>query len=190
MLHIGHAAEDGQHIGVSPGKAECPRSHAAVRLGLLQTRHHMVVQVRQTASEQRLHYYGRDAAFGKLSIEIFSVCVARIDFLGMLPVEIVELNLHEIPFVFVVLRQKIVEHGDIAVIGEAEVTDASRLALLKQIVEHAVVDITATERLHAVVAHADSVEKKIVYVVDLQFLERIVIHVERGFPAPCRGGEV
>jgi hypothetical protein len=43
----------------------------------------------------------------------------------MLPVYVVELYLHKIPFVLVVFGQQVVEDFDVAVVGEAEVTDAS-----------------------------------------------------------------
>ena len=62
MLHVGHAAQDGQHIREVAGIAERPRRHRRVRHTLLERLHHMVGQRSQSATEQRLHDDGRDAA--------------------------------------------------------------------------------------------------------------------------------
>ena len=80
------------------------------------------------------------------------------------------LNLHKVPFVFVVVCEQIVEHRHIAVIGETEVAYSACLTLGEQEVEHAVVDIPFAQHLHAVVAHTHGVEQIIVDVIRLQLL--------------------
>ena len=47
--------------------------------------------------------------------------------------------------VLVVIGQQIVEHGNLAMIGEAQVADDTLLALLQQVVQDAVVDVSLPE---------------------------------------------
>lgn len=104
----------------------------------------------------------------------------------MAPVDVVELDLHEIPPVAVVLREQAVEDRDVAVVGESEIADASRLAFGEQEVEDAVVDVACFELLHSA-AHSHAVQQQVVDAVDLQLLERVAVHGHRRFAAP-RGG--
>jgi len=138
----------------------------------------MVGHFGQASAKQGLHYDYRDAATVKLVVEIFGIGVAWIYLLGMLPVDIVELNLHEIPFVSVVFGQQAVKHCDVAVIGESEIAYPSGFAFGHEVVEHAVVDVTVLKRLHGVITHAYAVEEHVVDVIGLKFLERIVIHCQ------------
>ena len=118
----------------------------------------MVGHVREAAAQQRLHDHGGDTAFLKLAVKIFGVGVARIHLFGMVPVDIVELYLHEIPLVFVVPRQQVVEYSNVAVIREPEVAYAAGLALLEKEIKNAVVDVTFAELFHTILTHSDTVQ--------------------------------
>ncbi len=75
----------------------------------------MVGHIREASSEQRLHDDGGNTAFDEFVVEIFGICVARLRVYFVFPVEIVELYLNEIPFIFVVVGKQAVEHVDVAV---------------------------------------------------------------------------
>ena len=62
----------------------------------------MVVHFRQTASQKRLHDYSRNLALSQFVIQIFRIRIPLVDFLGMPPVQIVQLYLHKIPLILVV----------------------------------------------------------------------------------------
>ena len=170
MLHAGHSAEHCEHTGLAPGKAERPRSHTALGLALLQLGNDAARHIRQTSAKQRLHDYGRNSALFKLAIEILGIGVRWVYLLCIFPVEIVELNLNEVPFIFIVARQQIVEHTDIAVIGESEIANASRLALLNEEIENTILDVAILKLLHAA-SHAHSVKQHIVDVIHLKLSE-------------------
>ena len=70
--------------------------------------------------------------------------------------------------VLVVLRKQMVEHGNVAVVREAQVLDASGFALLHQEVEHAIVHVAGVQRVHS--THAYAVQQVVVDVAHLQFL--------------------
>lgn len=74
--------------------------------------------------------------------------------------------MYEVPFVFIVPREEIVEHPYIAVIGKTKIADASCLALFQQKVEEAVFHIAVLEFFHAT-AHADAVQQQVVQIVHL-----------------------
>ena len=50
----------------------------------------------------------------------------------MPPVHVVQLDLYEVPFQFVVAGEQVVEYFDVSMIGESEVADASGFALFQQ----------------------------------------------------------
>ena len=52
----------------------------------------------------------------QLRIEVVGIGVAGIYLLGMLPVEVVELYLHEVPLILIVLGEEVVEYLDVTVI--------------------------------------------------------------------------
>ena len=103
MLHVRHSAEYGQHAVGCAGISECPRGHTALRCAFFHFRHHVLRYVGKTASEKRLHYYGWYAAFLQFGVQVLCVCVARVYLIGIFPVEVVKLYLHEVPLVLVVL---------------------------------------------------------------------------------------
>lgn len=189
MLHVGHAAQHGQHPGIRPREAEGPRRHAPAGFALLEAGDDVIVDLRQTAAQQRFHDDGRNAAPGQLAVEVLGVGVPRVDLPGMPPVEVVHLDLHEIPPIAVVSGKQTVEDAYIAVVREAEVAYAARLAFGEEKIEHPVPDVAGLELLHAA-AHAHAVQQHVVDVIHLQFAERIAIHGQRRLAAPGRRGEV
>ena len=188
VLHIGHSREHGIDARGRAGIAEGPRGDAVFGVALLELVGHELRHVGESSAEQRLHHGGRNAALLQFAVEIAGIGVAFVDFVGVVPVEVVEFNHHEIPLVFVVPRKERVEHGDVAVVGESEVANASGLALFGQIVEHSIVDIALAEGFHS--AAADAVEQVEVDVIDLQLLERIFIHLDAALARLRFGREV
>ncbi len=182
VLHVGHAAEHGQHTFGRTGIAECPRRDAVLRVALLHFLCQILRHVCQSASEQRLHDDRRDAPLLQFVVEIDGIGIAVVDFVSPLPVEVVELYLHKVPLALVMAGEEVVEHLDIAMVGEAEILDASSLAFSQHEVEHAVVQIARRETLHASLPYG--MEQIIVDVIHTQFLERVAIHLDRLLAAP------
>ena len=48
------------------------------------------------------HNDGRNVPLHQLDVQIFGIGIPRVDLLGVFPVQIIQLNLHEVPFVFIV----------------------------------------------------------------------------------------
>ena len=92
----------------------------------------------------------------QLRIEVVGIGVEGIYLLGMLPVEVVELYLHEVPLILIVLGEEVVEYLDVTVIGETEVAYATCRTLLNEEVEDAIIDITSVEVVHT--SHANAME--------------------------------
>ena len=147
------------------------------------------MDIRKAPAQQRLHDDGRDTALLQFAVQVLGIGIARVDLLGVFPVHVVELYLHEVPLVAVVLRKQVVEHRDVPVVGEPEVADTAGLTLGKQEIQHPVVDVAGFELLHAA-AHAHAVQQQVVDIIDLQLAERIAVHGHRGFAAPGRGREI
>ena len=116
VLHIGHTAENGQDAFGSACIAEGPGGNAPLGVVLLQLRHQVLGQLDQTATQQRFHDDGRNTAFLQLCIQVAGVGVVLVDFVGIVPVEVVQLYLHEIPLVFIVVLQEPVEDSNVSVI--------------------------------------------------------------------------
>ena len=70
---------------------------------------------------------------------------------------------------------------------ESKVADATSLTLLHQIVHHAVVYIAAVKLVHTT---TDGMQQVVVDIVDLQLLQRVLVHADAGFTALCGGVEV
>ena len=105
----------------------------------------------------------------------------------MSPVHVVQLDLHEIPVVFVVVVDEPVEDLHVSVIGEAQVTDASLLLLFYQPVQDAIVHKPLVEFLLCIAATADGMQQQIVDIFHLQFLQRILKHLNTGGSRPGLG---
>ncbi len=108
----------------------------------------------------------------------------------MKPVDIIHLNLHEIPTytTFIVPFEHGIEHFDITMIGKTEITYTSSFSLPDQEIENAVVHISFVKVIHASVA--DSMKKHIIDIVGLEILQRIIIHLDRFLPGPCLRCEI
>ena len=85
--------------------------------------------------------------------------------------------------------EQVIEHPDIAVIREAEVADTARLAFLQQEIEDAVFYVAVFELFHAA-AHTHTMQQQVIQIIHLQFLERIAVHGDGGFPAPGGRSEI
>ena len=157
MLHVSHTRQHGEHSVGRSGEAECPRRHALLRLTLLHLGNDVVGNVGQTAAEQRFHDYRRDAAFLQFAVQIDGICIAVVDFVGVVPVEIVKLYLHEVPVVaaLVVPFEQHVVYFHVAVIREADVAYAPLALLFHEPVEYAVVHIAAVEHAERVLPLPD-----------------------------------
>ena len=164
MLHIRHTAQHGKHTFWRTGIAESPGSNTPLRGMTLKLCHQILRQISETTSEQRLHDDSRDAAFFELRIKIAGIYIVIADFIGKIPIKIVEFNLHKVPMVFVVQGYHLVKHRLLAVERKAEIPDAACLALLQQIVHYAIIDIAVLELIHT---PADGVEQIIVEVIHL-----------------------
>ena len=133
----------------------------------------MIRHPRQATAQERLHDDGRDVPFVQLAVEVFRIHVARG---GVLPVEVVELDLHEVPRNAHV--EHVVEHLHVPMEGPAQVADPSLGTLLQHEVEHAILDVAILEKLDAA-ASTDGVHQVVVQVVGLQVLQGLVEHGDR-----------
>ena len=93
----------------------------------------------------------------------------------MEPVDVVHLDLAEVPLVLAVALEAPLEHLGVAVEGEAEVADALLLAQFHAPVERAVLEVALREGLEPAVA--DGVEEVVVDVVGLEELQRLLEHL-------------
>ena len=151
---------------------------------MLQDGCNVVVYVCQASAQQWFHDNGRDVTLRQFAIQVFGIDVALMFFLGMTPIDIVELDLYHVPSIsaFVMKLEQIVEYLHISVERETQVADASFLALFQQMVEHAIVQEASFELFHT--SHTDAMQKHVVDVVHLQFLERVFVHLQGFFATP------
>ena len=187
VLHIGHAAKHGEHTLWRTGIAEGPRGNGAFRVLLLQFAHQVLRQLYQSPAQQGFHDDGRDTELLEFGVEVAGIDVALINLVGIVPVQVVQLYLHEVPVIFVVTAQHLVEHRFLPVEREAEVADAASLTLLHQEVHHAVVHVASIELVHTA---ADGVQQVVVQIVHLQFFHRVVVHLNSLLTAPVVAVEV
>ena len=178
-VHVRHAAEDAEHARVGPAEAEGPRGRGLVRLALAQLRRNALRHIGEAAAEERFHDDDGDAALVEFGIEVVGVDVA--DPVGVRPVDIVHLDLAEVPGILAAVEQlhEIVELMPRAMEGKTEVADASGSLFAPQEVDHAVLDIALLEGLPA--AAADGMQQIVVEVVGPELLERVPVHLDRGF---------
>ena len=185
VFHIRHAAEHGEHGGFGADVAEGPRSHAVLRLALLEVRHDVVGHLRQTSAEQGLHDNDGDVPPHQFFVEVLAGASLV---LLVVPVDVVGLNLHEVPVILVVVCEGPVEDGDVAMEREAEVADAACFTLFHEPVEQSVVEVALMDRPHA--SAADAVQEQIVDVVGLQELQAALEHGLALLEVVLRGREV
>ena len=181
VLHIRHSAEYGEHTLRGSCISESPRSHATLRSLLFQLCHEILRKLHQSSAQQRLHNDGRNVAFLQLGIEIAGVNIAAIDFVGIVPVQVVQLYLNKIPMVFFMTGHHLVEHRFLSMERETQVTDTTSFAFLLQEVHDAVVYIASVELVHTT---AYSVQQVVVDIVHLQFFHRVAVHLYRLFAGP------
>lgn len=186
VLHFHHSAQNRQHPREAAREPERPRRHAHFGLAPLELGNERVRYVGEPAAQERLHYHGGYSALVELPVKVFGIGVAVVYLLGVLPVEIVELDLHEVPLVDVVFGEQVVENPYVAMVREPEVAYAPGLALGEQEFEDSVVDVARPELLHSA-AHTDAVQEHVVDVVRPQLFEGVAIYAYRRLPAP-RGG--
>ena len=65
----------------------------------------------------------------------------------MLPIDIIELYLYEIPFEFILAGKKIVEYLDVSVVRKSEVPYSSGLSFGEEEIEDPVINVTGVEFL-------------------------------------------
>ena len=171
MLQIGHAAQHGQYLFRRAGEAERPRGDARFGPALLEMRGDVIGHVREPSAEQRFHDDRLNAALCQLPVQIFGIDVVS---RRMLPVHVIELNLHEIPMRPLVHRQHLVEDVHRSVERKSQIADTARFPLSEQKVQHPVVDIAGAERVDSAVA--DRMQQIVVDIVHLQVLEGLPIH--------------
>ena len=148
--------------------------------------HDGIRHVGQPSAEKRFHDDGWDATFFQFCIEIGRIGVTVVDLVCPVPVEVVQLDLHEIPvvFSFIVPTKEHVENLHIAVIGEAEVVDASFLLLFHKPVEDSVVHEAGIEGLltvHIPGVASDGMQQQVVDPFHLQCLEGVLEHLHGRF---------
>ena len=107
MLLIYHSAEDCQDSRVRSHEPERPRSKRCFRITLLQPVRDALRRIGQTATLKRLHDHNRDFPLVQLVVQVLGIDITLA--VGVLPVEVVHLDLHEIPVVLVVQLQEFVE---------------------------------------------------------------------------------
>ena len=132
-------------------------------------------QIRKASAQQGFHDDGGNLQLLQLVVEVVGVNIVFADLVGEVPVQIVQLYLHEIPMVLVVQGKNLVEHLLLAMKRETEVADAAGLSLLHEEVHHAVVHITRVELLHSA---ANGVQQVVVDIVHLQLLHGVAVHLD------------
>ena len=102
LFHVGHAAQGHHHAGQRAHARESVRCGGEIGMALLQHGADAVADVRKLSALDRLHHQGRDA----LALQVFVQVLGARRAGGaapaaghFLPVDIIELDLHEIPVV-------------------------------------------------------------------------------------------
>ena len=85
----------------------------------------------------------------------------------IVPVEIIKLNLHKIPFILLVMFQQIVINGHIAMEREAQIADAPRLTLLHQPGQQAIVEVAFAKVVQPPAAHG--MQEQVVHIIGLVY---------------------
>ena len=174
MLLIDHSAENSKDPRVGTHEPERPGSQRGLRVPLLEPVHDASGRVRQAAALQRLHDHDRDLPPVQFIVQVLGVDIAHS--VGVLPVEVVHLDLNEVPVVLVVQLQKLVELLLIAVEGKSELADLPFLPVRLKQVHHPVVHEPVVESLKA--SAAEGVEQVVVQIVRLKVPERIVVQFQ------------
>ena len=152
VLHIGHTTQCTEHIRIRATETECPRSHTVLRLSLLQSSHQVVRNIRQSATQQRLHNHHRDIALRQFIIHILSRHRSPH---SMVPIQVVHLNLHEVPRIVtsIMLLHTPVKRLLITVEREAQMTNPASLLFLPQEVIHTILEETLLRKFQTTLPH-------------------------------------
>ena len=126
-----------------------------------------MVSAGQRPAAKRLHHNGLDPALVKFPVEILGVDIVP---RGVLPIDVVELDLREVPMGPAIEHP--VKELFLAVERPAEMADAPGLALGDQKIEDTVVE----EPLFKIFVTADVVNQVIVEVIGLKIFHRPMIH--------------
>ena len=116
------------------------RCHTAFGSTFFQAAEDVVGDVRQASAQQRFHHHYRNVLAAHLLVQVVGIHITS---QCVLPVGIVQLNLHEVPMHLVVHGQCPVEFLFCAVERPAQAADTSGFALLEQEVEQTVIKETA-----------------------------------------------
>ena len=184
MFHEVHATEGREDARIHAEVSERPGRQAAVGVMLFEHGCRMVLKFSQSSAKERLHDNNGDIALGQGIVEVLGVDVFGFYLVGVVPVDIVHLYLCEVPVVLVVEGHHLVELALLAVERPAEVADAAGLAFLEEEVKDTVVDEAFLKVTLAILHAAEGVEQVVVDVVDLQVLERLVVHLDAGLIGP------
>ena len=135
-------------------------------------RHHVVGHLAQASPEERFHDDSRYAALHQLAVQVLSATRA----VGIvMPVAVVGLYLYEVPVILLVVLEQPVEDSHVTVEREAQIPDASCLALLHEPLQQAVVEVALVQCLHASTAHG--MQQEVIYIVGLQVSEAVLKHL-------------
>ena len=96
----------------------------------------------------------------------------------MLPIDIIHLDLHEIPMIFLMELHELVENLLPAMERKAEIADTPCLTLLQKEIKQAVVYIPLLETLET--GSPDGMKQIIIEIIGAQCLLRITIHLQTG----------
>ena len=157
---------------------EGPLGEAVIRTQGGQALNEFVIHTGQGTTSEGLHHDGLHADLLHLVVQVLGIGIlppARLVERGMAPIEVVHLNLGKVPVVLVLMVEQEVKHAHVTMVGEAQVADASRLALPQQELEQAVVQEAPLEGVHP--AAANAMEQIIIDMVDLQVPERLLVHL-------------
>ena len=138
-------------------------------------------QICQATTQQRLHDNSGYTLLRKFCIKIAGIDITLAYLVGIVPVKIVELYLHEVPVILIMHGEHLIEDTLLSVERESKITDTSCLALFKKEIHDAIVDITSMKLIHA---STNGMQQIIVDIIHLEFLHRVKIHPFRLLKRP------
>ena len=174
MLLIDHSAQNRQDSRVGTHEPERPGSQRRIRVPLLEPVHDAFGRIGETASLKRLHNHNRDLPLVQFVVQVLGIDIALA--VGVLPVEVVHLDLDEVPVVLVVKFQKFIELLLITVEGKPELADLAFFPVCLKQIHHPVVHEPVIESLKA--SASEGVKQVVVQIVRLKIPERIVVQFQ------------
>ena len=183
-----HAGEDGEHVGERPAESEGPSGERGLGVAGRQFVRQRPVVSCEASAEKRLHHDDGDLAVRQRLVQILCVEVAVVDLLGVAPIDVVHLDLAEVPFVLRVVLDAPLERLRVSVERKSKVANLALFAQLKAPVRRTVRDVALRERVEAAVAYR--VQEVEVDVVSPQELQRVREHLLGLFKRILPGREV